>query len=277
MSKFLTQTFFIGLSILVSQANAATVSVDVSGQVTSSSIPALPVGEPISGRITYDQSVVPAVGDFDFSVVNDLNGALTLMLAGQTFEHIDDPFAPGFPTVGFSDGLVTGMDFATHPFDAYGLTNIVLGTNTVGGTTTAQFFIREFITDLAEGIFSFSAPALIVAIDIKPGSDPNSINPGAGGFLGVAILTTGIADGDAVDFDATQVNGASVTFGPDGAGIARVAKVKDVDNDGDADLILHFKMADTGIECGDTGATLSGETSSGDAIQSEDSLITRCK
>ena len=78
MSKFLTQTFFIGLSILVSQANAATVSVDVSGEVTSSSIPALPVGTPISGRITYDQSLVPDVGDFVFSVRNQLNGALTV-------------------------------------------------------------------------------------------------------------------------------------------------------------------------------------------------------
>ena len=90
MSKFLTQTFFIGLSILVVQANAETVSVEVSGQITSSSITDLPVGEPISGRITYDQSAVPDVGNFQLSVIQQLNGALTLILAGQAFEDIND-------------------------------------------------------------------------------------------------------------------------------------------------------------------------------------------
>jgi len=115
-----------------------------------------------------------------------------------------------------------------------------------------------------------------VTIDIKPGSDPNAVNPSAGGYVAVAILTTSVSSGDALDFDATQVDPESVAFGPSGVAIARPAKVKDVDRDGDADLILHFKISDTGITCGDTEATLTGETFAGDAIQGTDSLITRC-
>jgi len=117
----------------------------------------------------------------------------------------------------------------------------------------------------------------LVTTDIKPGSDPNSINPGAGGFLGVAILTSSIADGDPLDFDATQVNPTSVRFGPNFTVLARAAKANDVDHDGDADLILHFKIADTGIECGDFVATLTGRTFNGDAIEGTDSLVTRCR
>ena len=104
----------------------------------------MPVGEPISGRITYDQSAVPDVGNFQLSVIQQLNGALTLILAGQAFEDINDPFTPNFPHVAFSDGLVTGMDFAIDGFDAYGLTDLNLATTPPpGGTTTDQFFIRK--------------------------------------------------------------------------------------------------------------------------------------
>jgi hypothetical protein len=127
------------------------------------------------------------------------------------------------------------------------------------------------------GRFQIAKVVVDVEIDIKPGSDPNSINPDAGGFVAVAILTTSIAAGDAADFYALDVDPSTVMFGPAGAVIARDAKVKDVDGDGDDDLILHFKISDTGIACGDTEATLTGETFSGDSIEGTDSLITRCK
>ena len=121
-----------------------------------------------------------------------------------------------------------------------------------------------------------ASTAISVEIDIKPSSDPNAVNPSAGGYVAVSILTTSVSSGDASDFDATQVDPDSIAFGPSGVAIARPAKVKDVDRDGDADLILHFKISDTGITCGDAEATLTGQTFAGDAIQGTDSLITRC-
>ncbi len=54
----------------------------------------------------------------------------------------------------------------------------------------------------------FFTTAIPVTIDIKPGSDPNSINPKSKGKIPVAILST-------QDFDAPQmVDKDSLTFGP---------------------------------------------------------------
>jgi hypothetical protein len=113
---------------------------------------------------------------------------------------------------------------------------------------------------------------LIVDIDIKPGSDPNSINPKSKGNIPVAILTTD-------DFDAATVAPASVRFGKTGAEAAAVkSALEDVDGDGDSDMILHFKTKDTGIACGDTSASLTGTTSAGNAISGSDSIQTiSCK
>ena len=101
-----------------------------------------------------------------------------------------------------------------------------------------------------------------VAIDIRPGSDRNGINPRSKGKIPVAILSTG-------DFDATQVDPATVRFGPDEAPAVGYS-VKDVDYDGDWDLVVRFKKRDTGITCGDTEATLVGETYEGQAITGTD-------
>jgi hypothetical protein len=105
-------------------------------------------------------------------------------------------------------------------------------------------------------------------IDIKPGSFPNSINPRSKGVIPVAVLTTS-------SFDATAVDPATVLFGPAGTEATPVhSALEDVDGDGDADIILHFKTQDTGIVCGDTSASLTGETSGGQVIEGSDSIKT---
>src|SRR5439155_24889907 len=107
-----------------------------------------------------------------------------------------------------------------------------------------------------------------IAIDIKPGTFPNSINPRSKGVIPVAILTTDT-------FDATAVDQTTVRFGPNGTEAAPVqSALEDVDGDGDTDMILHFKTQDTGIVCGDTSASLTGETFGGQAIEGSDSIKT---
>ena len=59
----------------------------------------------------------------------------------------------------------------------------------------------------------------------------------------------------------------TVVFGPNAATESHGrAHVTDIDEDGDVDLILHFDTQDTGIQCGETEATLTGETFDGQAI-----------
>jgi hypothetical protein len=54
--------------------------------------------------------------------------------------------------------------------------------------------------------------------------------------------------------------------------------LEDVDGDGDIDMILHFKTQETGIQCGDTSASLTGETLDDQMIQGSDSIKTAgCK
>jgi hypothetical protein len=84
----------------------------------------------------------------------------------------------------------------------------------------------------------------------------------------VAILTT-----DA--FDATTVDPLSVRFEPKGATEAHnKGHIEDVNQDGEPDLVLHFRTRATGIKCGDISASLTGETVDGEPIQGSDSIKT---
>jgi len=110
---------------------------------------------------------------------------------------------------------------------------------------------------------NFSPTGVIpVEIDIKPGSYPNSINLKSKGRIPVAILTT-------EDFDASTVIPETVVFA--GASPVHYA-LDDVDDDGDYDLILHFKTQDTDIMPEDTEACLTAETDDGVRVGGCDSI-----
>jgi len=105
-----------------------------------------------------------------------------------------------------------------------------------------------------------------VQIDIKPGSDPNSINLKSKGTIPVAILST-------EGFNAPdEVNPSSLKFGPEGEEGAQINEiggkrnpkphcgVEDANNDGLPDLVCHFKTQDTGFKDGDEKGILQGVT-----------------
>lgn len=123
-------------------------------------------------------------------------------------------------------------------------------------------------SEVQDIFFAGGAGKCDVEIDIKPGGFPNSINPRSKGVIPVAILTTDT-------FDATTVDPLSVTFGP-GEAVESHGRghVEDVDGDGDRDLVLHFRTQNTGIRCGDTSASLTGETFDGQPIRDSDAIST---
>lgn len=116
---------------------------------------------------------------------------------------------------------------------------------------------RFFIDD-----FRANDPLVEVDIDIKPGSYPNSINLKSKGVVPVAVLTS-------PDFDAATVDPDTVEF----AGAAPLRWTwEDVDNDGDVDLLFHFKTQELNLDENSTEATLTGETLTGDEIEGTDEV-----
>ncbi len=95
---------------------------------------------------------------------------------------------------------------------------------------------------------------LPIEIEIRPGSDVDTINPASRGVIPVAVLGS-------ADFDVSEVNVSKLAFGPDFApqsGAGRSLR-RDVNSDGFVDLMARFRIGESGIEAGDTDACISGE------------------
>jgi hypothetical protein len=108
-----------------------------------------------------------------------------------------------------------------------------------------------------------------IEIDIKPGSDPNSINPSLEGDLPVAILGSD-------SFDVADVNVTTLAFGPSGASIdhSQGPHFEDLNGDGFVDLMAHFRIEKTGIAFGNRMACLSAEMLDGTPINGCDDVRT---
>jgi len=111
-----------------------------------------------------------------------------------------------------------------------------------------------------------------VTIDIRPESDANRINPKSRGNINVAIFSVN-------GFDATSVDPSTVRFGATGIEATPIhVQQRDVDGDGRRDMVVQFKIQETGIECGDTSASLTGQTSNGVSVIGAGPVITApCK
>jgi hypothetical protein len=113
---------------------------------------------------------------------------------------------------------------------------------------------------------------MLVEVDVRPRSDANRINPKSNQNVNVAVFSV-------KGFDATTLDLTTVRFGATGTEATPIhVGRRDVDGDGRQDLVLRFQIQDLGIQCSDTSATLSAETSSGLAIVGSSPIkTTGCK
>ena len=173
--------------------------------------------------------------------------------SGNFYIEVLDPVADQYKIIANSDNL--NATLLAYDKDA----------NVTGGIFNVRE-LQEYKLDYSPDVGSNNEISRVVNVDIKPGSNPNSINLRSVGVIPVAILTT-------PGFDATQVDPSSVRFGPNQAKETHdKGHLEDVDGDGDTDLVLHFKTQEVGTQNTDTQICLTGTTSNGVAFEGCDSI-----
>ena len=122
------------------------------------------------------------------------------------------------------------------------------------------------------GLAFVGTSALSVSIDIKPGSNPNSINLCSNGAVPIAILGSETFYVSEVDTDTLRFAEASIKV------VGRkdphsLCSYEDVNDDGFVDLVCHYVTADiAGIDGETTSATVNGELLDDTPIEGTDSV-----
>ena len=264
------------VSVCNSTLNADNVLIGYAGTLSGSTINAN-----IQSFGTIEPGCSPGVMTVDGDVTID-GGELLIELAGPGNLDVLQVTGTTFVEPGSTITLAFENGYAPTAGDTYDFLQssaVVLPPDPADVTVEFEGLVDDvdFDIDSSGGGFEFTAnesgaPDFVAPlIDVRPAGSNNRLLPLRNYQFPVAILTTQ----DSPIFDATLVDPASVQFGPNGAmPTLKWVKSKDVDKDGDLDLLLWFRIRETGIACGDTSVDLTAQTFAGTAISGTDSIQT---
>jgi hypothetical protein len=233
--------------------NELTYDVDASGTVGS------PLGSTHNYGIWFDRDGVDSYQAGMWGMVDggtyNTSGVYNVAV---TYHAVNPNLGTMFATInGVQQGFYTQTPYSGRPPDIY-----PAGKSIVGDLTSLRVYAN--VGPGAAEVSNLTATGCPywtdVQIDIKPGSDPNSINLKSKGVVPVAVLTAGT-------FGATLVDPNTVLFAS--AAPLRWA-FEDVDGDGDTDVLFHFRTQELSLESGE--ATLTGDTTDGKHVRGTDTV-----
>jgi len=223
-------------------------------------------GDLFSGPWTWDSDLPVKFTITDLYVVTDR----FKVYDGGSFV-IETPNIPDWDVLGFAGPMVS-PPYTVNPDAALAdgrfssaLINFASGSHSIDIEDIHIPPVSVGGGPFIDGTVAFKAERLREwPIDIKPGSDPNSINLKSKGVVPVAVLTTDLFDAATVDPDTVQLEGVD----------AVKWTMDDVDGDGDLDLLLHFSTQELAVvlDAFSTEATLSGETYDGETFSGTESV-----
>lgn len=245
-----------------------------------------------AGWIIFENGVTTGTANFDIDSILPVNAISTYNFYWNSIQAITDATHP--VTTGVSDFFVSNccIEFPSAPqVDAwgrvlgtvYGNPSIVVGeigkgrsvyvgpayTGGSGYSTSIQAGDADKL--LEQAVAWAAGPQYIaVAIDIKPGSYPNSVNLNDAGVIPVAILGTPEFDVHAINPDTVMLEGLVVKAV--GKTNKLLAHYEDVDADGDIDLVVQIQDQDNVFAPGATTATLTGNLLDGTPILGQDEI-----
>jgi hypothetical protein len=214
----------------------------------------------VLGNVIVTRVIQSSLGDTALSISADGSGSV--FVGGQTGGTLPGQFSLGLTDAFIAKYTADTIDEVwTKQFGTSGVDNVqsVFADETglfVAGTTTGTL-PGETGAGSVDAFTGRIVETISIAIDIKPGVFPNTINLGSGGAVPVAILSTSGFDARSVDPATVTLAGAAVKLKGKGTPLG---SFQDVNGDGRLDLLAHVATEALQLSGTDTDATLIAET-----------------